>query len=494
MEYIHNKDTKNIQYSLTKELLNKLRNFDGFPVAKDEDIIALSDPPYYTACPNPWLNHFIEENTKLYDSQNDNYNKEPFAFDVSEGKNDPIYNAHSYHTKVPHKAIMRYILHYTDPGDIVFDGFCGTGMTGVAAQMCGLPDGEFKLKIDKEMPSIKWGPRKSILCDLSPIATFIAYNYNIPVDVIAFEKEAKRILDEMEKDCGWMYETDHTIDGKVQYKEDIKGTKMPIKGKINYTVLSDVFICPECSHPLVYWDIAVDKESKVIKDQFNCPYCTSLLHRDVLDDYMETVWDESTKQTILMRKQVPVIIKYFVGSKLYEKKPDQCDLEIIRRISGIHNTDEWYPSYPMMFKGKRWGDTWRAGVHIGITSVNHFYTLRNIRVLAKLKKSIDEVKNKRVKLFLNLLLTSFNPFSVSKLTRYNFEKRGSGPLSGTLYVPSFQAERNVFTIFETKMKAIKNIWKERCMTLDCAISTQSSKSSVISNVAIPSSKCFVQIF
>ena len=32
---------------------------------------------------------------------------------------------------------MRYILHYTEPGDIVFDGFCGTGMTGVAAQMCG---------------------------------------------------------------------------------------------------------------------------------------------------------------------------------------------------------------------------------------------------------------------------------------------------------------------------------------------------------------------
>jgi hypothetical protein len=53
--------------------------------------------------------------------------REPFAADVSEGKNDPIYNAHSYHTKVPHKAIMRYILHYTDPGDIVFDGFCGTG-------------------------------------------------------------------------------------------------------------------------------------------------------------------------------------------------------------------------------------------------------------------------------------------------------------------------------------------------------------------------------
>ena len=67
----------------------------------------------------------------------DTYHREPFTTDVSKGKNDPIYNAHSYHTKVPHKAIMRYILHYTEPGDIVFEGFCGTGITGMAAQMCG---------------------------------------------------------------------------------------------------------------------------------------------------------------------------------------------------------------------------------------------------------------------------------------------------------------------------------------------------------------------
>ena len=67
----------------------------------------------------------------------DSYDKKPFASDVSEGKNDPIYKAHSYHTKVfIHKAIVRYILHYTAPGDVVFDGFCGTGMTGVAANLC----------------------------------------------------------------------------------------------------------------------------------------------------------------------------------------------------------------------------------------------------------------------------------------------------------------------------------------------------------------------
>lgn len=37
------------------------------------------------------------------------------AGDVSEGKNNPIYNAHSYHTKVPYPVIMRYILHYPQP-------------------------------------------------------------------------------------------------------------------------------------------------------------------------------------------------------------------------------------------------------------------------------------------------------------------------------------------------------------------------------------------
>ena len=147
---------------LTKADIDRVRNIEGFPIANDEDIIALSDAPYYTACPNPFIEDFILDNGKPYDEATDDYHREPFAADVSEGKNDPIYNAHSYHTKVPHKAIMRYILHYTKPGDIVFDGFCGTGMTGVAAQMCGNPDAAFKLQIESEMPDVEWGVRKTI--------------------------------------------------------------------------------------------------------------------------------------------------------------------------------------------------------------------------------------------------------------------------------------------------------------------------------------------
>src|SRR5256885_15929981 len=117
---------------------SEFRKIEGFPIGDDEDILALSDPPYYTACPNPFIGDFIKYYGKPFDPDIP-YRREPFAADVSEGKTDPIYNAHSYHTKVPHKAIMRYILHYTEPGDLIFDGFCGTGMTGVAALLCSSP-------------------------------------------------------------------------------------------------------------------------------------------------------------------------------------------------------------------------------------------------------------------------------------------------------------------------------------------------------------------
>ena len=135
---------------LTKEDIDKVRHIEGFPIGTDEDIIAISNAPYYTACPNPFIEEFIRENGTPYDEATDDYHREPFAADVSEGKTDAIYSAHGYHTKVPFKAIMRYILHYTKPGDLVYDGFSGTGMTGVACQMCGTENSNVYQNFAKE--------------------------------------------------------------------------------------------------------------------------------------------------------------------------------------------------------------------------------------------------------------------------------------------------------------------------------------------------------
>ncbi len=57
---------------------------------------------------------------------------------MSEGKTHPIYTAHSYHTKVPHRAIMRYLLHYTKPGDVVFDMHGQPGGSQVNRMLSGV--------------------------------------------------------------------------------------------------------------------------------------------------------------------------------------------------------------------------------------------------------------------------------------------------------------------------------------------------------------------
>jgi hypothetical protein len=44
---------------LSKKLNDiKFRNIEGFPIGSDEDILALSDLPYYTACSNPFIANF----------------------------------------------------------------------------------------------------------------------------------------------------------------------------------------------------------------------------------------------------------------------------------------------------------------------------------------------------------------------------------------------------------------------------------------------------
>ena len=129
--------------------LPELRKLPGFPVGSDDAIIAMSYPPYYTACPNPFIRDWLASLERPSDEHRGDPG--PFVSDVSEGKGNALYKAHSYPTKVPHPAIMRFILHYTKPGDVVLDGFAGTGMTGVAAQACGNPDPATKATINVEL-------------------------------------------------------------------------------------------------------------------------------------------------------------------------------------------------------------------------------------------------------------------------------------------------------------------------------------------------------
>jgi len=69
------------------------------------------EPPYRDAqAQAEALKGFIAKHASPYDPDTDEYDRPAFAVDIKEGKNDPIYNAHSYHTKVPPRSIIPYIL------------------------------------------------------------------------------------------------------------------------------------------------------------------------------------------------------------------------------------------------------------------------------------------------------------------------------------------------------------------------------------------------
>ena len=452
---------------LTKEDIDKVRNVDGFPIGTDEEIIALSKAPYYTACPNPFVKDFVDEYGTPYCEEMDDYKREPFTADVSEGKNDAIYNAHTYHTKVPYRAIMRYILHYTDPGDIVLDGFCGTGMTGVAANMCEHPDPSFKNTINMEMPYIKWGRRYPILSDLSPIATFISHNYNSDTDMRTFEHEAKEVLRAAYDECHWMYETEH-------FTQNIPMLDLGQKGTINYTVWSDVLICPHCGKEFAFYNAAADEKTGKVSDTFFCPKCSAKLKKNDCERAFVMVFDDALNKAVSMIKQEPVLINYQYGTKRYYKKPDPKDLDTISRIENSV-IPYWYPA-ERMCEGKES----RRNDKFGLTHVHHFFYKRTLYSLAAIYNRIEK------SVYADLLRIMFTSqiINISKMNRFRPQVSFPyNPLSGTMYVSSMISEANPFNAYEGKIRKFSEALRNNAGNKYC-ISTSST-----TQLLVPDNSC-----
>lgn len=403
------------------------RKQEGFPQGTDAAIFAMSDPPYYTACPNPWLAEFVAHYGKPYDPTV-KYSREPLAIDVSVGKTDAIYKAHSYHTKVPHLAIVPSILHYTNPGDVVLDGFSGSGMTGVAAQWCGTAPASYRHELElnwkKEgRTAPKWGARRAVLNDLSPAATFIGANYNIPFDVDAFAKAGKQLLKAVEQDIGWMYETLHS-DGKT-------------KGRIEYTVWSEVFSCPECAGTVNFLDEALEDESKRVRDSFPCPHCGAELNKDRLERVLESRIDPATGQSWKRVKFLPSLIFYSVGESRYEKSPDAADLAALAKIETLALPASVPTSrFPIedMYHGSRIAPK-------GFTHVHHFYLPRAAQAMGALWAKAQAHPDARIRGFL-IFMVEQAIWGLSVLNRYGptHFSQVNRMLTGVYYVASQHAE------------------------------------------------------
>src|ERR1019366_820812 len=132
--------------------------------------------------------------------------------------------------------------------------------------------------------------------------------------------EAQHILKKIEDELGWMYQTNHK-----------DGTKR----RIDFTVWSEVFTCPECGGELTFMDEALDEESGGIRAEFPCPHCKATLSKRKVERMFETVVDPLLGGSWKRVKFKPCLIQYRVGKVKHEKAPDRDDLSTLSRVEKL---------------------------------------------------------------------------------------------------------------------------------------------------------------
>ncbi|MGH3088825.1 MAG: DNA methyltransferase [Rubrobacteraceae bacterium] len=349
----------------------------------------------------------------------------PSSDAIAAGKNTYVYDAHTYHTKVPPEGIEVLIEHYTRPGDTILDPFCGSGMTGIAASHTG---------------------RKALLSDLSPAAIFIAYNLNTPI-------KAEHYLEAV----------DNILESSSGLESILYGTHCRECGALTdmlYMVWSYGLLCKYCGTEFVLWDVARDEKPRVrdskIKTEFECPHCDKRL----------------IKRTLRRTRRYPVLVGYkcCAGGTKEATAPlddfDRSKLAEIKANGGRHEL--WYPTdaFPP-------GVNTRQPISAGITTLDKAYTPRALWAMAHLWELASSWPDEKVRYKLLFTLTSLYR-RVTVFSEFRFWG-GSGN-TANYNVPAITNEQNVFRAFARKAKTIAWYFESVSHVRwgDVSVSTQSA--------------------
>ena len=491
------------------------------------------------------LKAFIAMYARPFDEDTDDYDRLPFAADIKEGKNDPIYNAHSYHTKVPPRSIVPYILHYTQPGDLVLDLFCGSGMTGVAAQMCSDPPSDILDSFPELKESV--GVRACILNDLSPAACHIAYNYNSPIEGAGLLAEFEHVKSAVKGEIDWLYGTEHyepavglydpakaEVASRLKNPPSVEGFSMLLEGEepsweliskeevekrlgydagellksngssdpilehaekwvcipatIQYTVWSDVYRCEGfvtieeptgkisvrgknagkptfnkrkvargCSQLIELW-----KATDEIDDGFKCPYCDQVWTTDSATWIRTEPSFSILSARGLVSRQNPKTKIGTVTARRPFAKIDRIKLDEIENCSIPY----WFPENALVP-----GEEGNRLINNGIKTVNAVYTKRNLWALSAIWNQTTHIREPRLNAAMRFLFTSVCVGLCSKLTRYNFGKRGNGAMAARLFLPHFQCESNVMRVIEGKFDDLRKYFSSVSPKTACTVLT-----------------------
>lgn len=321
---------------------------------------------------------------------------------VPGSRNTALYNAHSYHTKVPPEAIRPFIEHFTRPGDVVLDPFCGSGMTGVAASMAG---------------------RRTILNDLSTAAVHLAWNHTRPCDGEDLESAFEQVAKAVEADFARYYAT-----------RDESGKPATIR----WTLWSTRHACPKCEARFLLWE-TVDRKTGRLTRATQCPQCGHCADR--------------RRFPVTGNEPALVAFERDDGSR-GERPATERDMRDARRFA---KEDSSAP-FPDVALGSDREMYQRCALHLqGVASVRDMYTDRNRLALARLWQAIGEERDQRLRAALAFAFTN-TAWHGTRMRRFN-ARGGHRPLTGTLYVPQLSSEVNVLHVMRRKIAQLRKYYR-----------------------------------
>lgn len=358
-----------------------------------------------------------------------------------------LFNAHSYPTKVSPDAIALAIATHTRPGGLVFDGFGGSCTTALGALLCSHPSAALKAKASALGLSPIWGPRRTVVYELSGLGSFIGETLTARPDPNVFVSAANRVLAEAERRVGWIYQSGKT----------------GLRSQARYFIWSDLLECEDCGKTTSLWDACVRFKPARILDRWKCRACGHNATLAGSSRVVERTFDSITGKSVRSNDRKLVRVADVEGGKMSTRASEAADLQLVGRIER-EKIPSTVPIVSMLRAGGReWGDLWRAGYHKGITHVHHFYTRRNLIALGTLHELVQGEKPE-IRDALRLWLSSYN-HSHSTLMSRVVAKQGqkdlilTGAQSGVLYISGLPVEKNVFYGLRRKLKTFSDAFE-----------------------------------
>lgn len=303
----------------------------------------------------------------------------------------PYYMMHKYWARKPHNVVRTYIEHYTQPGEVVFDPFSGSGVTAIESLLLG---------------------RKAIAVDINPMACLIieATVTDINIQVLM---EAFRAIEEQ-------------VNPYVKQLYQTACPECTSPAEITHAVWERTADCPNCGQ--VIGLASVDK----MGSKFCCSHCSHasrITSRTIRDERMTQVWYSCKNCKTSGKKPASpedqTLATYGLGDGLSD---------------GIQNGKMFLSNRTLIYEGM---------------SVASFFTTRNHQLLSLIVQAIHRITDEAVRHLLEFVFTSSLAQASRLIAyRGGLTSGGPAWTVSGFWIPNLHFELNAWNCFENRFKKV----------------------------------------